>query len=136
VRRDQLVDRIWRSQGIVAAALLVAACFGAPPAPIATPSAATALMITTAPGDRLAFEPSEPRVTARGLITLTFQNASSMPHNLTFTAGLEAGTQTIVKPGTSDQLLLAPPPPGAYPFVCTIHEGMAGRLIVEASTSD
>jgi plastocyanin len=58
-----------------------------------------------------------------------------MPHNLTFTAGLEGGTQTIVKPGTSDQLLLAPPPPGAYPFVCTIHDGMAGRLIVQAASA-
>jgi plastocyanin len=133
VRRDQVVNLAIRSQGIVWAALLVAACFSAHPAPSATPPASIALTITTAPGERLAFEPSEPRVTGSGLITLTFQNASSMPHNLTFTAGLEAGTQTIVKPGTSDQLLLAPPPPGAYPFVCTIHEGMAGRLIVESA---
>lgn len=117
-------------------ALLVAACFGMPPAPSVTPPVAIALMISTAPGDRLAFEPSEPRVTANGLITLTFQNASSVAHNLTFTAGLEAGTQTIVKPGTSDQLLLAPPPPGAYPFVCTIHEGMAGKLIVAPAISE
>lgn len=135
MRRDQLVGRIWRPQGIVAAALLVAACIGAPPPESATPPASIAVTITTAPEDRLAFEPSEPRVSASRLITLTFQNASSMPHNLTFTAGLEAGTQTIVKPGTSDQLLLAPPPPGAYPFVCTIHEGMAGRLIVEAASA-
>ena len=117
------------------AALLVAACFGAPPAPSVTPPTAIALRVTTAAEDRLAFEPSELRVPAGGLITLTFQNASSMPHNLTFTEGLEAGTDTIVKPGTSDQLLLAPPPPGAYPFVCTIHEGMAGRLIVEPASA-
>ena len=135
MRRDQVVGRIWRSQGVVAAALLVAACLGAPPAPSSTPPTAIALRVTTAAGDRLAFQPSELRVSSGGLITLTFQNGSSMPHNLTFTEGLEAGTDTIVKPGASDQLLLAPPPPGAYPFVCTIHEGMAGRLIVEPASA-
>jgi plastocyanin len=116
-------------------ALLVAACLGAPPAPSATPPRAIALRVATAAGDRLAFEPSELRVSSGSLITLTFQNASSMPHNLTFTEGLEAGTDTIVRPGTSDQLLLAPPPPGAYPFVCTIHEGMAGTLVVEPASA-
>jgi plastocyanin len=89
------------------------------------------LTISTAPGERLAFEPAEPTIRATGPISLTFHNGSSLAHNMTFTAGLEAGTRTIVRPGTSDQLLLAPPPPGDYPFVCTIHDGMAGRLIIE-----
>ena len=48
---------------------------------------------------------------------------------------VDPGTRTIVRPGTSDQLLLAPPPPGDYPFVCTIHDGMAGRLIVEPASA-
>lgn len=89
------------------------------------------MTISTAPGDRLAFEPAETKIRATGPITVTFQNGSSLAHNITFTAGVEAGTQTIVRPGTSDHILLAPPPPGAYPFVCTIHEGMTGQLIVE-----
>jgi hypothetical protein len=53
-----------------------------------------------------------------------------------FTVGLAAATRTIVEPGTSDELLLRPPGPGAYPFVCTIHDGMAGTLIVRPSVSE
>jgi plastocyanin len=120
-----------RSQGIVAAALLLAGCVEAPPMPSATARTDVDVTISTAPGDRLAFQPAETTVRATGPIRLTFQNGSSLPHNMTFTAGVEAGTRTIVRPGTSDQILLAPPPPGAYPFVCTIHDGMAGKLIVE-----
>jgi plastocyanin len=136
VRRDQIVGLASGSQGVVAAAaLLVAGCFAAPPAPSATARTAVALTISSAPGDRLAFEPAETTVRATGPIMLTFQNGSSLPHNMTFTAGVEAGTRTIVRPGTTDQILLAPPPPGAYPFVCTIHDGMAGRLIVEPASA-
>jgi plastocyanin len=124
-----------RSPGILVAALLLAGCVETPSTPSVTPAAATEVTIRTAVGDRLAFEPAESRVRANGPISLTFENGSSMPHNMTFTAGVEAGTRTIVRPGTSDHILLAPPPPGAYPFVCTIHEGMAGRLIVEPATA-
>lgn len=115
--------------------MLVAGCFGAPPAPSATTRAAVTATISTAPGDRLAFQPAETTVQASGPIMLTFRNDSSLPHNMTFTAGVEAGTETIVRPGASDQILLAPPPPGAYPFVCTIHVGMAGSLIVETASA-
>jgi plastocyanin len=124
-----------RSQGVAAAALLLAGCVGVTSTPSAAPSATVALTIRTAPHDRLAFEPAEPTVRAAGPITLTFQNGSSLPHNVTFTGALTAATDTIVKPGTSDQLMVVPPAPGAYPFVCTIHVGMAGRLIVEPASA-
>jgi plastocyanin len=124
-----------RYRGGLVAALLLAGCVGAPPPPSETPPAAIEVTIRTAPGDRLAFDPAEPTVRATGPISLNFQNGSSLPHNMTFTAGVEAGTRTIVRPGTSDQILLAPPPPGAYPFVCTIHDGMAGKLIVEPASA-
>lgn len=99
------------------------------------PSAAVDVTITTAPGETLAFEPAETTVRGVGAVAMTFRNGSSLPHNLVFTAGLTAATQTIVTPGTSERLLLVPPAPGAYPFVCTIHDGMAGTLIVQATTS-
>jgi plastocyanin len=124
-----------RYRGGLVAALLLAGCVGTPPPQSETPPAAIEVTIRTAPGDRLAFEPAEPTVRATGPISLNFQNGSSLPHNMTFTAGVEAGTRTIVRPGTSDQILLAPPPPGAYPFVCTIHDGMAGKLIVEPASA-
>ena len=92
------------------------------------------MTITSAPGETLAFEPAETTVQAAGPITITFRNGSSLAHNLVFTAGLTAATRTIVEPGTSDQILLAQAAPGAYPFACTIHDGMAGTLIVLART--
>ena len=46
---------------------------------------------------------------------------------------MTAATRTIVEPGGSDLLSVVPPGPGAYAFVCTIHEGMAGRLLVGPS---
>jgi len=85
--------------------------------------------IMSAQGETTAFEPAETAVAAAGAISVTFQNASSLPHNLTFLA-ITAATRTIVEPGTADVVLLPPLAPGAYPFVCTIHEGMAGILTI------
>jgi plastocyanin len=109
---------------------LLVGCLAAGPAPTATPLAAVSVTITSAPGETLAFEPAETTVQAAGPVAMTFRNGSSLSHNLVFTAGLIAATRTVVEPGTSDQLRLVPPAPGAYPFVCTIHTGMAGTLIV------
>jgi plastocyanin len=92
--------------------------------------------IATAPGETLAFVPAETTVWAAGPIAMTFRNGSSLSHNLVFTVGLTAATRTIVEPGSSDELLLRPPGSGAYPFVCTIHDGMAGTLIVRPSVSE
>ena len=91
-----------------------------------------ALTIATAPGDVLAFVPADPVVTTAGSIALSFRNGSTLAHNLVFTDGLSAATRAIVEPGTDDNLLLEPNGPGAYRFVCTIHDGMAGVLLVEA----
>ena len=97
-------------------------------------SAATvAVTISSARGEATTFEPARASVTASGAIAVTFRNDSSLPHNLTFTGALTAATRTIVEPGASDEVLLAPVAPGAYPFVCTIHDGMAGTLVVEAA---
>lgn len=97
-----------------------------------SPSPGTTVDVTimSAQGDTTAFEPAETTVAATGPISVTFRNASNLPHNLTFIGISAAATRTIVEPGTSDALLLAPLAPGAYPFVCTIHEGMAGILTV------
>ncbi len=87
--------------------------------------------ITTAAGEAMTFDPAETVAVPGAPILLRFRNASSLPHNLTFT-GFGAATRTIVEPGTSDDLQLSPLAAGAYPFVCTIHEGMAGILTIRA----
>ncbi len=90
------------------------------------------MSIRTAVGETTAFDPAETVVAPGAPISITFRNASSLPHNLTFT-GFTAATRTIVEPGTSDELVLSPLAAGAYPFVCTIHEGMAGILTIRAT---
>lgn len=115
--------------------LLLVGCVGAGPSPTAAPGPAVAVTITSTPGDTTAFEPAKTTVRAKGPIEVTFRNASSVAHNLVFTTGLTATTRTIVEPGTSDRLVLVAPAPGAYPFVCTIHDGMEGTLVVQATVS-
>ena len=97
--------------------------------------AETAVSIASAPGEALAFEPSTVSVDVAGPVAITFLNASSLPHNLTFTGTLSAGTRTIVSPGTSDELNVEVPAAGSYTFVCTIHEGMSGTLVVEGAAA-
>jgi plastocyanin len=97
-----------------------------------TGSGGVDVSITTAPAERLAFLPDELHVPAGVTVHLTFRNGSSLAHNLVFTSGINAATETIVDPGTTEELALSTPGPGAYQFVCTIHDGMAGTLTVEA----
>ena len=62
----------------------------------------------------------------------SFENRSSVPHNLTFQGPINVATSTIVGPGTSETLKLKAPDAGEYAFVCTLHPGMGGTLVVEA----
>ena len=90
-------------------------------------------MISTASGERLAFEPPITLVDAPGTVDITFRNRSNVAHNLVFVDRVTAATQTIVAAGTADELAVRFASPGAYEFVCTIHEGMTGRVVVESS---
>ncbi len=92
-------------------------------------TAPVAVTITSAGGETPVFRPAGTIVVAARPISITFRNASNLPHNLTFIA-ITAATRTIVEPGAADEVLLPPLAAGAYPFVCTIHEGMAGILTV------
>jgi plastocyanin len=114
---------------------LVAGCIATAPGVTASPPRSVDVTITTAAGIATAFDPAETVVHAARPIAITFRNASNVPHNLVFTAGVTAATRTIVEPGTSDELQFSPLAPGTYPFVCTIHDGMSGTLIVRATSS-
>jgi plastocyanin len=115
--------------------LLLTACRAADRAPGSGPPVGVRIAVGTAPGETLAFDPREIAVAAVIPVTMTFRNHSSVPHNLVFTGGLSAATRTIVEPGTFDELQLLPPEAGVYTFVCTIHSGMSGRLVVGGSTT-
>lgn len=100
-------------------------------APTASP--AVSVTVTTAPGDRLAYAPPEIAVPAGTPIRLTFRNGSSVPHNMVFTKGIAAATDTIVEPGDSQVLAIDPLADGTYRFVCTVHEEMSGTLTAGSS---
>ena len=119
---------------VAAAALLLAAAVAALSGSAA--GSEPGVTIATAAGPRLAFDPAETTVAAGSSIVVTLRNASSVPHNLVFVDGSGAGTRTIVEPDTSDEFTLDVSAPGTYPFVCTIHDGMAGAIIVEEQRGD
>ncbi len=111
---------------------------GASPVPTSSatsssaPSGATLdVTVGTDPGSELKFEPAEVTVTAGADVRLTFENRSTVPHNLTFQGPPSVATSTIVAAGASETLEFKAPDPGEYPFVCTLHPGMDGTLLVD-----
>ena len=90
--------------------------------------------VSTPTGDDLIFEPDVIQVPGGRSVTVTFENVSSQPHNLVFTGGITASTRTIVAPGATDRFVIDAPTPGEHPFVCTIHQGMTGTLVVAGSS--
>jgi plastocyanin len=138
---------------LVAALLAISACGGAT-TPTSTPAAAPPsssrepaasgsasgqpsgetieIKIGTDTDAELKFDPAELTVRTGADVRVTFENRASVPHNLTFQAPINVATSTIVAPGTSETVQLKAPATGEYPFVCTIHSGMGGKLIVEA----
>lgn len=137
--------------GIVAAVLAVSACAGgSTPSPIVSggpasggpaPSAAVptgasssagAIQITlgTDTDAGLKFDPASISVPAGAAVTVTFDNRATVPHNLTFQAPINAASAAVVAPGTTETVTFTAPAAGEYAFVCTIHPGMGGTLIV------
>jgi plastocyanin len=137
---------------LVAALLAISACSGAttpastPATPPRTspspttpgptsgePSGGTVeITIGTDAGAELKFDPAELTVQAGADVRVTFENRASVPHNLTFQAPINVATSTVVAPGTSEAVQFKAPAAGEYLFVCTLHPGMGGKLIVEA----
>jgi plastocyanin len=136
VRRHPLTDRSSRIREALGIALVLhlSACQAAGPAPSSPAPGGVRIAVGTAPGETLAFDPAEIGIREVVPVTVTFRNHSSVAHNLVFTDGLSAATRTIVEPGTFEDLHLVPPGAGVYPFVCTIHSEMAGRLVVGGSS--
>jgi glucose/arabinose dehydrogenase len=104
----------------------------------ASPSAAadgevTEISVATDTGGALTFDPGEITVPAGATVRLTFTNKATVPHNLTFEDPIGAATDTVIDPGDSQTIEFTAPEPGEYTFVCTLHPGMGGTLLVEAA---
>jgi len=138
---------------LVAALLAISACGGAttptstpavaPPSSSQEPAASGSasgepsgetveITVGTDTGAELKFDPAELTVKAGADVRVTFENRASVPHNLTFQAPINVATSTVVAPGTSETVQFKAPAAGEYPFVCTLHPGMGGKLVVEA----
>ena len=109
----------------------------APPAESAAPSGEAGgdtveITVGTDTGAANEFVPTEVSVPAGATVVLTFVNESdSVPHNLTFGDPINAATATTVPPGESETIEFTAPEAGEYIFVCTLHPGMEGVLVVE-----
>jgi plastocyanin len=78
-----------------------------------------------------AFSPARLTAPADTRVSLTFANMSQAPHTLVLLPPIDSHSGTILEPGYTDRLDFTTPGPGEYRFVCNVHEGMAGLLVVE-----
>jgi plastocyanin len=122
--------------GVAATALLLASCTNSGSRPNTGSTTAVdvngveQVTIRTGP-DRL-FHPNTIIVhpgTVRLVLDNRIQNAAGEPHNLTFDT-FAAGTVSLVRPGQKQAVTFTAPAPGRYQFVCTIHAGMTGVMVV------
>jgi glucose/arabinose dehydrogenase/plastocyanin len=89
------------------------------------------ITVGTDTGTANEFIPTEITVPAGATVRLTFVNESdSVPHNLTFGEPISAATATTVGPGEEETIEFTAPEAGEYTFVCTLHPGMEGTLVV------
>ena len=77
--------------------------------------------------DRQQFSPQTLKARV-GTLTLTLENGG-VPHDLTFKDGGLPGIGVVSGKATKSTTLQLTSP-GTYVFVCTIHPGMDGKLIV------
>ena len=108
------------------ALVAIAAAFGA--AALAGPGVTLELR-APATGE-LVFQPATLEAPATTRVSVIFRNDSTMDHNLVFVGELSARSKQLVTPGDSDRIDFSTPQPGTYRFVCTVHEGMEGMLVV------
>lgn len=97
--------------------------------------ATTALTQTvgTDEGAALKFDPLTFTVAANQALQIIFVNKSTLPHNLAFedAAIPEKTAAQVAANGGSETITITTPGPGTYRYVCTIHPGMVGDMIVE-----
>ena len=75
--------------------------------------------------DNFAFAPATLTVTAG--TTVTWKNEDDSPHRI----GDKNGTLTSAALDTDDTFSHTFTAPGEYPYICTIHPYMAGKIIVK-----
>jgi plastocyanin len=122
--------------GVAAPALLLASCTNSGSRPDTGSTTAVNVngvqQVTIRTGTDRLFHPNTITVhpgTVRLVLDNRIQNAAGEPHNLTFDT-FRAGTVSLVRPGQKQAVTFTAPASGRYQFVCTIHAGMTGVMVV------
>jgi plastocyanin len=111
--------------GALAVLLVLAGC-----QVLASTVPSVTLAVASLPDEEIGFAPTELSAPANTLTNVTFNNVSTVDHNLVFLGQITARTSAIIEPGRSETIQLRTPEAGVYTFQCTIHEEMKGTLIV------
>jgi len=77
------------------------------------------------------FEPARLVAPSHTAVSLTFSNRTQAPHTLVLLPPIDLRSGVIVQPELTDRLEFTTPGPGEYSFVCNVHEGMGGLLVIE-----
>jgi plastocyanin len=89
---------------------------------------ADAQVATVVSNAQIEFEPAT--VNAKvGTLKLTHRVEGAIPHNLVFGDASLGGTETLTE-GKEETLTLTFAEPGTYDFVCTIHSGQDGKVVI------
>ena len=123
----------------VAAVLALTACSNnrsavnrRPQTGTATASAVAGVQqVTIDAGDDFRFHPSTVVVHPGRVRVILHHTGTGAPHDWSLT-GLPKDFVPLVSAGQTGQVTFVAPPPGRYPFVCTMHaaQGMSGTLVV------
>lgn len=89
--------------------------------------------ITIGMDDKLRYDPSTVKAKV-GTVTLTVSNTGTVPHDLRFD-GNDLGRTSSIDGDRSEDLSVVFPRAGTFTFVCTLHSGMDGKVVVSAVAS-
>jgi plastocyanin len=78
-----------------------------------------------------AFSPQPLVVPARTAVSIAFRNLTAAPHTLIILAPISAGSDQSVPAHGTSRIEFVTPDPGTYGFVCNVHEGMTGTMVVQ-----
>lgn len=118
---------------LLTAVLALTACGGgggdrAGETSVAATGPADAQVVEVVSNDQIEFEPATVEAKV-GTLTLTHRNGGSIPHNLVFEDDELGGTETLTG-GKEEAITLTFDEPGTYDFVCTLHSGQEGKVVV------
>lgn len=133
-RNARLVTVLVRAAAAMFLVAAVAACTssGGPPAPTTPPAGSVAADTLSVTAQDVAFTTTELRAPAGRPFHIAFENRDDgFPHSIAIESGSTEVWRGEVFSGVATKTYDVPAlPAGSYRFVCTVHPGMVGTLIV------